>query len=248
MARKTNFLFYTSWQLSLLVILVVPAFALIIRKASNKLRQFNVNLQELVGRMTGLVEEALLSLKEIKIFQAEKQQGHLFNQANHDLRREIIRSVRVQSMNVPLVQTLAAISVGLLIYAASKMVASGLLTPGEFIAYITAASMMFSPLRRLTQVSAVLQRGLAAAQSIFAILDEKGESADPAASPQITAFLLRLAMSLTALKSPSEAIGNPASMLSTPISSSISANSSFSEWVMVAPRLPRAGHIWPCIP
>ena len=178
-----GFLFYTSWQLSLLVILVVPAFALIIRKASNKLRQFNVNLQELVGRMTGLVEEALLSLKEIKIFQAEKQQGHLFNQANHDLRREIIRSVRVQSMNVPLVQTLAAISVGLLIYAASKMVASGLLTPGEFIAYITAASMMFSPLRRLTQVSAVLQRGLAAAQSIFAILDEKGESADPAASP-----------------------------------------------------------------
>ena len=100
-----GFLFYTSWQLSLLVILVVPAFALIIRKASNKLRQFNVNLQELVGRMTGLVEEALLSLKEIKIFQAEKQQGHLFNQANHDLRREIIRSVRVQSMNVPLVQT-----------------------------------------------------------------------------------------------------------------------------------------------
>ena len=178
-----GFLFYTSWQLSLLVILVVPAFALIIRKASNKLRQFNVNLQELVGRMTGLVEEALLSLKEIKIFQAEKQQGHLFNQANHDLRREIIRSVRVQSMNVPLVQTLAAISVGLLIYAASKMVASGLLTPGEFIAYITAASMMFSPLRRLTQVSAVLQRGLAAAQSIFAILDEKGESADPAAAP-----------------------------------------------------------------
>ena len=178
-----GFLFYTSWQLSLLVILVVPAFALIIRKASNKLRQFNVNLQELVGRMTGLVEEALLSLKEIKIFQAEKQQGHLFNQANHDLRREIIRSVRVQSMNVPLVQTLAAISVGLLIYAASKMVASGLLTPGEFIAYITAASMMFSPLRRLTQVSAVLQRGLAAAQSIFTILDEKGESADPAASP-----------------------------------------------------------------
>ena len=178
-----GFLFYTSWQLSLLVILVVPAFALIIRKASNKLRQFNVNLQELVGRMTGLVEEALLSLKEIKIFQAEKQQGHLFNQANHDLRREIIRSVRVQSMNVPLVQTLAAISVGLLIYAASKMVASGLLTPGEFIAYITAASMMFSPLRRLTQVSAVLQRGLAAAQSIFTILDEKGESADPAAAP-----------------------------------------------------------------
>ena len=178
-----GFLFYTSWQLSLLVILVVPAFALIIRKASNKLRQFNVNLQELVGRMTGLVEEALLSLKEIKIFQAEKQQGHLFNQANHDLRREIIRSVRVQSMNVPFVQTLAAISVGLLIYAASKMVASGLLTPGEFIAYITAASMMFSPLRRLTQVSAVLQRGLAAAQSIFTILDEKGESADPAAAP-----------------------------------------------------------------
>ena len=177
-----GFLFYTSWQLSLLVLLVTPAFALIIRMASNKLRQFNVNVQELMGRMTGLVEEALLGLKEIKIFQAEKQQGQLFNQANHGLRREITRSVRVQSLSVPLVQTLAAISVALVIYAASKMAASGLLTPGEFIAFITAASMMFAPLRKLTQISAVLQRGLAAAQSIFSILDEKGESA-PAAAP-----------------------------------------------------------------
>ena len=149
-----GFLFYTSWQLSLLVMLVTPAFALIIRMASNKLRQFNVNVQELMGRMTGLVEEALLGLKEIKIFQAEKQQGQLFNQANHGLRREITRSVRVQSLSVPLVQTLAAISVALVIYAASKMAASGLLTPGEFIAFITAASMMFAPLRRLTQISA----------------------------------------------------------------------------------------------
>ena len=177
-----GFLFYTSWQLSLLVLLVTPAFALIIRMASNKLRQFNVNVQELMGRMTGLVEEALLGLKEIKIFQAEKQQGQLFNQANHGLRREITRSVRVQSLSVPLVQTLAAISVALVIYAASKMAASGLLTPGEFIAFITAASMMFAPLRKLTQISAVLQRGLAAAQSIFSVLDEKGESA-PAAAP-----------------------------------------------------------------
>ena len=211
-----GFLFYTSWQLSLLVMLVTPAFALIIRMASNKLRQFNVNVQELMGRMTGLVEEALLGLKEIKIFQAEKQQGQLFNQANHGLRREITRSVRVQSLSVPLVQTLAAISVALVIYAASKMAASGLLTPGEFIAFITAASMMFAPLRRLTQISAVLQRGLAAAQSIFSVLDEKGESADLRASPSASASPLATPFASTPTAPSAAAPGPSAPSIASP--------------------------------
>ena len=175
-----SFLFYTAWQLTLLVVAMAPILALIIRKASGKLRSSNIRLQGLVGRMSGLIEEALLGLKEIKIFQAQDQQANQFQTTNQDLRKEQMRVVRVQAINVPLVQVLAACSVALVIYVASKMSANNQLTPGEFVAFIAAVSMVFEPVRRLTNVNAVLQRGLAAAQSIFSILDEKGESGQAA--------------------------------------------------------------------
>lgn len=172
-----SFLFYTAWQLTFLVVAIAPLLAIIIRKASGKLRSSNIKVQGLVGRMNGLIEEALLGLKEIKIFQAHDQQQHQFQQTSQGLRKEQMRVVRVQAINVPLVQVLAACSVALVIYVASKMSANNQLTPGEFVAFIAAVSMVFEPVRRLTNVNAVLQRGLAAAQSIFSILDEKGESA-----------------------------------------------------------------------
>jgi subfamily B ATP-binding cassette protein MsbA len=176
-----SFLFYTAWQLTLLVVAIAPLLAIIIRKASGRLRNSNIKVQGLVGRMNGLVEEALLGLKEIKIFQAQDQQQQQFQQTSQGLRKEQMRVVRVQAINVPLVQVLAACSVALVIYAASKMSANNQLTPGEFVAFIAAVSMVFEPVRRLTNVNAVLQRGLAAAQSIFSILDEQGESGVPGA-------------------------------------------------------------------
>jgi ATP-binding cassette, subfamily B, bacterial MsbA len=176
-----SFLFYTAWQLTLLVVAIAPLLAIIIRKASGRLRSSNIKVQGLVGRMNGLVEEALLGLKEIKIFQAHDQQQQQFQQTSQGLRKEQMRMVRVQAINVPLVQILAACSVALVIYVASNMSANNQLTPGEFVAFIAAVSMVFEPVRRLTNVNAVLQRGLAAAQSIFSILDERGESGVPGA-------------------------------------------------------------------
>jgi subfamily B ATP-binding cassette protein MsbA len=182
-----SFLFYTAWQLTLLVVAIAPLLALIIRKASGRLRSSNIKVQSLFGRMSGLVEEALLGLKEIKIFQSYGRQSEQFDKVNQGLRKEQMRLVRVQAINVPLVQVLAACSVALVIYVASRMSANNLLTPGEFVSFIAASSMVFEPVRRLTNVNAVLQRGLAAAQSIFSIFDERGETTTfTSTSPQTT--------------------------------------------------------------
>lgn len=170
-----GFLFYTAWQLTLLVLLITPALALAIRRINGRLRQSNARVQDWMGRVTGLVEEALLGLQEIKIFGAHRSQDERFTQANQGLRREQMRVVRVQAINVPLVQVLAACSVALVIYVASSLNRQDLLTPGEFVAFITAMSMVFEPVRRLTNVNAILQRGLAAAESLFKVLDELGE-------------------------------------------------------------------------
>lgn len=170
-----GFLFYTAWQLTLLVLLIAPVLAFAIRRINGRLRQSSERVQGWMGRVTGLVEEALLGLQEIKIFGAHSNQADRFEQVNQGLRREQMRVARVQAINVPLVQMLAACSVALVIFVASSLSRQDLLTPGEFVAFITAMSMIFEPVRRLTNVNATLQRGLAAAESIFALLDERGE-------------------------------------------------------------------------
>ncbi len=172
-----GFLFYTAWQLTLLVLLIAPALAFTIRRINGRLRQSSQRVQGWMGRVTGLVEEALLGLQEIKIFGAHGAQTERFQEVNQALRREQMRVVRVQAINVPLVQILAACSVALVIYVASSLSRQNLLSPGEFVAFITAMSMVFEPVRRLTNVNATLQRGLAAAESIFSLLDDHGEGA-----------------------------------------------------------------------
>ncbi len=172
-----GFLFYTAWQLTLLVLLMAPALALAIRRINGRLRQSSQRVQGWMGRVTGLVEEALLGLQEIKIFGAHGAQAERFQEVNQALRREQMRVVRVQAINVPLVQVLAACSVAMVIYVASSLSRQNLLSPGEFVAFITAMSMVFEPIRRLTNVNATLQRGLAAAESIFLLLDDRGEGA-----------------------------------------------------------------------
>lgn len=171
-----GFLFYTAWQLTLLVICIAPALAYAIRRINGRLRSSSERVQGWMGRITGHIEEALLGLKEIKIFGAHDTQSERFDKINQGLRREQIKVARIQAINVPLVQILAAFSVALVIYVASSLSRRDLLTPGEFVAFITAMSMVFEPVRRLTNVNAVLQRGLAAAESIFRLLDEMGET------------------------------------------------------------------------
>jgi subfamily B ATP-binding cassette protein MsbA len=175
-----SFLFYTAWPLTLLVIAMAPLVAIVIKRAGKKLRRSNHQLQGFMGRINSMVEEAMLGLRDIKIFQGSKHQAERFAEQNRLLRTEQIKVTRVQAMNVPLVQVIAACSVAAVIYVASKMAASNSLSPGEFVSFIAAMSMVFEPVRRLTNVNNLLQRGLAAAESLFGLLDRLPEPSNNA--------------------------------------------------------------------
>ena len=150
----TGFLLYTAWQLTLLIVFVAPVVALIIRSASRKLRGSNQQMQQLAGQMTGLVESALIGVKEIKIFGARGYEAGRFNQLAERLRQATMKTVRVQAANVPLVQVLAAAAVSGVIFVVTTLSSRNLLTPGEFVGFVTAMSMLFEPIRRLTNVNA----------------------------------------------------------------------------------------------
>ena len=171
----TGYLIYTAWELTLVIVAIAPVVAWLIRVASRKLRGSNRDMQETTGRMTGMVEETLNGVREIKLFGTHDHEDRRFAAVSETLRQQTMRTVRVSAVNVPLVQVLAAAAVATVIWTAGSLSAQDKLSPGEFVSFVTAMSMLFEPIRRLTNINAVIQRGLAGAQSIFELLDTPPE-------------------------------------------------------------------------
>ena len=178
----TGYLIYTAWELTLVILAIAPIVAWLIRVASGKLRGSNREMQETTGRMTGMVEETLNGVREIKLFGTHDHEDARFASVSEQLRQQTMRTVRVSAINVPLVQVLAAAAVATVIWTAGSLSAQDKLSPGEFVSFVTAMSMLFEPIRRLTNINAVIQRGLAGAQSIFELLDTPPEVDSASAS------------------------------------------------------------------
>lgn len=171
-----GFLLYTSWQLTLFIIAIAPVASWIIRKASGLMRTSSSEVQASMGRVTQILDEALTGRREISIYAGQAHEQSRFDHAVDKLRQQTMSIVKVASANVPLVQVIAAVAVSCVIFVATQLSAQQLLSPGQLIAFITGMSMLFEPIRRLTGINEPLQKGLAAATSIFALLDEANEA------------------------------------------------------------------------
>jgi len=176
----TGYLIYTAWELTLLILAIAPIVAWLITIASKKLRGGNQAMQESAGTMTGAIEESLAGIREIKIFGTQAHEAQRFAAITEELRANTMRTVRVGALNVPLVQVLAALAVAAVIWLASNLSAQDRLSPGTFVAFVAAMAMLFEPIRRLTNINDVIQRGLAGAQSLYALLDTPPEPASVA--------------------------------------------------------------------
>jgi len=176
----TGYLIYTAWELTLLILAIAPIVAWMITLASKKLRGGNQAMQESAGTMTGAIEESLAGIREIKIFGTQAHEAQRFAAITEELRANTMRTVRIGALNVPLVQVLASLAVAAVIWLASNLSAQDRLSPGTFVAFVAAMAMLFEPIRRLTNINDVIQRGLAGAQSLYALLDTPAEPASAA--------------------------------------------------------------------
>ena len=170
-----GYLFWTAWQLTVLILAIAPFVAWLIKVASQKLRGGNQAIQETTASLTGTIEESLAGIREIKLFHTYAHESERFNHVSDRLRRETMTTVRVAALNVPLVQVLAAAAVSGVIWVATSLSAQDQLSPGAFVAFVAAMSMVFEPIRRLTNINPVIQKGLAGAQSLYDILDSLPE-------------------------------------------------------------------------
>ncbi|MEA3404242.1 MAG: lipid A export permease/ATP-binding protein MsbA [Pseudomonadota bacterium] len=169
------YLLYISWQLTLMMLIVGPIVAFIIDKASKLMRHSSKAMQQNMGQLTERLEESLTGHQDIKIYGAEQYEQKRFQNTATELLNNSMQVTKVSALNVPLVQVLAAIALAGVVYVAMQMSAQDLFTPGELLAYITAMALTFEPIRRLTSINETVQKGMAASESIFELLDQPSE-------------------------------------------------------------------------
>jgi len=167
---------YLNWQLSLVTFLIVPPTALVISYFSRRMRRLSRSVQDSLGDLTRVTQEAINGNREIKIFGGEDYEARRFYKISNWIRRYRMKVGVNSALIVPIVQIFTVAALAIVVYFASLQSQSGELTVGEFVALVTALALLSSPIKRLTKVNIILQRGLAAAESVFALIDEHPET------------------------------------------------------------------------
>jgi subfamily B ATP-binding cassette protein MsbA len=169
-------LLYYNWQLTLVTLAVAPPIALVLRAFARRLRRLNLENQEMVGVMTRAVQEAHEGGRVIKIYDGYAYESERFAAINARLRRFAMRMQIGYSGATPVTQIIAATGIAFVIGVALWQARSAELSAGEFITFLTAALLLLPPLRHLAGLNGPLARMLAAAQSVFALIDSSEEA------------------------------------------------------------------------
>ena len=173
----TAWLLYLNWKLSLVAVFMVPFIAIAVRTFSVRLRQASRGIQDSQGTITQVLQEAIEGHKVVKIFGGQNYEQERFRKAVREQRRLNMRAAIAAAAQSPIVQLFAAIALVVIMAVALHQANTGdQTTVGGFVSFITALLMLLAPLKRLTDVNAPIQRGLAAAESVFEIIDEPTEA------------------------------------------------------------------------
>jgi subfamily B ATP-binding cassette protein MsbA len=170
-----GWLLYLNWRLTALVLIVGPPMAFVIRYFSDRLRKMNRADQIAMGDLNHVLEESIGCQRVVKVFGGQDyESGRLAHAANR-IRRFQMKIAVAAAATVPVTQVVASIALAGVIYFVAAQAAADETTVGAFASYIVGLSLLLGPLKRLTNVNEVMQRGLAAAEMVFELVDEKPE-------------------------------------------------------------------------
>ncbi len=168
-------LLYLNWKLTLITFAVVPFIAVVVRIFGKRLRRVAKGQQESMGRITQVLQETIEGHKVVKIFGGQAYEGERFYKSVREQRGLAMRSALAAAAQTPIVQFFAATGVAVIMGVAMKQATTDQTSVGSFVSFVTAMLMILAPLKRLTDVSAPIQRGLASAESVFSLIDEEAE-------------------------------------------------------------------------
>ncbi|MFC0132785.1 lipid A export permease/ATP-binding protein MsbA [Massilia eurypsychrophila] len=156
-----------NWKLTIIALVVVPLTAVIVRTTTGRLRRLNRDNQRVTGEMTQVVEEAARGHQVIRVFAGERYERRRFEMRSEALRGFSQRMTVAAAATVPITQIATAMAVSVVIMVAIR---SGM-SVGEFTNFITLMLMLLQPLKALVEVNGPMQRGMAAAETVFAMID-----------------------------------------------------------------------------
>ncbi|MGA8053545.1 MAG: ABC transporter transmembrane domain-containing protein, partial [Burkholderiales bacterium] len=169
------FLLWSNWQLTLITFAVVPALVYVTRTFSKRLRRMSHGEQHAMGDLNQVLEESIGGERVVKVFDGQGYESRRFAGGAEKVRRFGMKSAIAAAATVPITQLIASSAIAAIIWIALQQPAAERATVGGAVAFLGAMLMLLAPLKRLTGVNQTLQRGLAAAESVFALVDEQRE-------------------------------------------------------------------------
>ncbi|CAE6947933.1 Lipid A export ATP-binding/permease protein MsbA [Pseudomonas marincola] len=167
------YLLWMNWQLTMVMLAILPVIALMVGSASKKFRKQSKKIQVAMGDVTHVASETIQGYRVVRSFGGETYESERFETASRDNTFKQLKMTKTGAVYTPMLQLVIYVAMAVLMFLVLYL--RGDATAGDLVAYITAAGLLPKPIRQLSEVSATIQKGLAAADSIFEQLDESPE-------------------------------------------------------------------------
>ena len=170
-----GFLLFINWKLTLVTFVVTPLAVLVIDKASSKLREVGGTIQEKLAMVAAIAQEALSSIRIVRAFVTEEKEYARFENESNRHFKAVMKGTQVRGFLEGVVEVILIAALAFILWFGGRDVIKGRLTAGELLAFLTYIGLLVQPIRVLSRVISTIQQGVASADRVFEILDEKNE-------------------------------------------------------------------------
>ena len=171
-------MFYLSVPLTLVLLTTGPLIALLVSLVTKKFRKLSKRIQTSIGDVSRIVEESIKAQIVVKVFGGRSYEESQFETINEQNRRQNMRMIATQALSTPVIRLIVGIGLAVIIYLVTRDESMNIVTPGTFASYMVSLTFLFGPVKRLADVNVELQRGIAAAESVFKLTDLEIEKDD----------------------------------------------------------------------
>jgi subfamily B ATP-binding cassette protein MsbA len=170
-----GYLFYVNWKLTLFFIAVMPLIAFLVSMVSKRFRMISQRIQSAMGDVTHVTQEVVNGYQEVKMFGGADTELSRMNEASHNNRKQNMKMAFTEGVSNPLVMIIVSLAFAAITAVMLSPTILSSMTAGSFITFLVASGMLVKPIRQLTEINSAIQRGIAASQSIFEVLDADSE-------------------------------------------------------------------------
>ena len=171
-----GWMMWIDWKLTLIALATAPVVMAIVVYFSRRLRRMAHGVQHTMGDVTHVLQESIEGHKVVKVFSGQDYETRRFTDAANRVRRFQVKFAAAGAATAPIAQMITAIALAIILLLCARQFEAGAIAISDFVSFFTAMALLFSPIKRLTRVNALIQRGIAAAASVFAMIDAAVET------------------------------------------------------------------------